>query len=94
MNDATANDTAELKPEDYDRRFEALGEATVRAEVARGGDHAFDGNPAMRKAASEWLAGLERDRTIARGTPPKPSIVGPVIFAVLVVAGFLLVASF
>ncbi|MEQ8664265.1 MAG: hypothetical protein RIC16_00935 [Rhodospirillales bacterium] len=90
----TAGAQTGTDPEALRQRFENEGEASVRAAIARGGKQAFDGDPATRKAATEWLAERERQRIAARGTPLRLSIVGPVICAILVVAGFALVASF
>lgn len=73
--------------------FEKLGEETVRAEVARGGDHAFEGQSDKRKAASEWLAERELQRSSERASPPKLTIIGPILFIVLVISLFIFVAA-
>lgn len=73
--------------------FEKLGESRVRAEVARGGQAAFNGNSERRKAASEWLARREGQRIRQRGTPLRPTIVGPVVFMIVVACAIALVAS-
>lgn len=73
--------------------FEELGEVRVRAEVARGGDFAFDGNSVKRKAASEWLAEREQRRADQWGGDRRSTIAGPVVAAVMVIALFVFVAA-
>lgn len=83
---------ADLTAEDR-QLFEKLGENKVRAEVARGGAAAFGGHADKREAATEWLAACEHQRTLARATPAKPTMIGPVMFVILVVALFIFVAA-